>query len=762
MALILHIADLHLVAAESSAPIDDHKVGLVPKRARATHHKTLLLTMSRLGETLAKNGQTLDAIIVTGDISNKNNEGGYRAFLALLGALGAAKPGPERIVVVPGNHDVASGLPPGDPSRYAAFVEFIRNSGFVTPCLDGLDTAATCATNVKSHLFDFDNVQIIPIDSSAYSQVKLDLGLTDAFWARLEADFSGTPDLDKLKRLQIVDAARVSDTQLEALHQVLSGGLNGRRPLRIAAIHHHLLPVSLKEEVKPFESLTNLALVRRFLRNQEVSIVLHGHKHTEFTYVDQIPGHGIDAGQSSSVRVISGAAASGADLDRSDVFRLLDIDADAGIVKVQRIPIAIPGGTFSIGHPQPLHFTRPGGPTITETAGTLVINGSTIDLVYNQLVAKLANRSGEADHVVCRIERSPELEDIAKLYPGFVKEKGQRESDVAKLRLEQFRDLVSWWQFPNAPLSPWEQPGFTHGNRIQRFNGHLNQLKEAVSALTQDRGTTRGVVVLLSPEADKIAQQSVPFPSFCLLQFKISPSTGGPLTLECTAYFRKQEMRFWWLVNLAELAQLQREVCDSLRSVRDHNELRSIRPGPITTIAARAKADRTPPKVQVPRIDRYYSLSRERLFGMVNALLWKQMPGREHYAHDWMQLFTELVPPETSDPDGLAVAHEGLKYIRSELDKHLKAKRFQSDQELQDLRGVLNELLAMNSDFALLQQEEKATPDKHAGWRSAIIPLLNRVVKLTHGRISAVSSPSSPRRTGAKKSRMSSRSRGTK
>ena len=186
---------------------------------------------------------------------------------------------------------------------------------------------------------------------------------TDEFWARLETEFAGTQDLKTLKRLQVVDAARVSDGQLEVLRQLLSGVSDGHSPLRIAAIHHHLLPVSLQEEVKPFESMTNLAFVRKFLRNQHVSIVLHGHKHTEFTYVDQIPGPGIDAEPSSSVRVISGAAATGADVDKSDVFRLLDISADSGTVNVQRIPIAIPGGTFSIGQPEPLHFTQPGGPT---------------------------------------------------------------------------------------------------------------------------------------------------------------------------------------------------------------------------------------------------------------------------------------------------------------------------------------------------------------------------------------------------------------
>ena len=161
---------------------------------------------------------------------------------------------------------------------------------------------------------------------------------------------------------------------------------------------------------------------------------------------------------------------------------------------------------------------------------------------------------------------------------------------------------MNWWQFPNAPLSPWEQPGFTHGNRIQRFNGHLNQLEEAIKALAQDHGTTRGIVVLLSPEADKIAQQQVPFPSFCLLQFKISPARAADAfpTLDCTAYFRKQEMRFWWFVNLAELARLQRQVCDRLRTGKGQNELRTILPGPITTIAARAKVRSYPTKSSSP------------------------------------------------------------------------------------------------------------------------------------------------------------------
>lgn len=118
MALILHIADLHLVSQASSRPIDDHKAGLVPARDRVTHQEVLRVTLQQLGERLVNDGSALDAIVVTGDVADKNNDGGYESFLELLDALGSAKPEANRIVVLAGNHDVASGLRALNPERY--------------------------------------------------------------------------------------------------------------------------------------------------------------------------------------------------------------------------------------------------------------------------------------------------------------------------------------------------------------------------------------------------------------------------------------------------------------------------------------------------------------------------------------------------------------------------------------------------------------------------------------------------------------------
>jgi hypothetical protein len=265
-----------------------------------------------------------------------------------------------------------------------------------------------------------------------------------------------------------------------------------------------------------------------------------------------------------------------------------------------------------------------------------------------------------------------------------------------------------------------------------------------IEALAADYTTSRGIIILLNPPADKISARD-PFPSFCLVQFKVERSDGGHPALNCTAYFRKQEVRYWWLVNLAELSELQREICDALAQRRNVQELRNISPGSITTVAARAHAGQSAPKVQVPRIDRYYSLSRERLVGMVNSLVWERMPGREEYANEWLRVFLELRPPETADPDGLAIAQEGLKYLRDEIGRHLDSPSLHGDEPLKVLQRTLEQLLTANQGFALLQQKEEPKSEKYSAWRETVMPLIENVIELSYGRITAVE-------RGAKKS----------
>lgn len=727
MANILHITDLHLVSKADSEALESHKVGLVPHGDRATRHRLLRYTLQILGQQLSQESQPLDAVVVTGDVAEKNNPGGYIAFLDLLEALGDAKPPSSHILVAPGNHDVKAGLEPGDSHRYEEFLKHIRDAGYITPWLEGVDGAITTADAAREHLIALEDIQIVAIDSAAYSQVLMNIGIPDKSWKELEAVLREPEELAALRRLRVVDAARISNAQLEAIQQILRHTTPKEEMalLRIAALHHHLLPVSITEEIKPFESLINLGRVRQFLRDEGFAIVLHGHKHKLFTYVDYITSYNEGSDRTALVRVVSGAAAGGADLDQGDVCRLIAIDSVGGIMRVQRVGLSAPGSPLNLKSQDTLTFSRPGAAQAVSTPGYTVIQGETVALAYPRLITTFGEKADELEHVICRVEQSPEIHEIAPIYPKLP---AWGDGD----RLKEFNDLIEWWQISSIPVNSDEQGAFTHGSRIRAFNGYLDQLREVIESLKVRSSTSRSMIVLLNPPADQIANHEIQFPSFCIVQFTVHKNGGVP-TLACTAYFRKQEIRYWWLVNLAELSKLQREICDALGQ-DIQSELRSIKPGPITTVAARAHAGKSPPKVQVPLLERWNRLARERLYAMVHSLIWEAMPDRTAHAGEWRRIFSELMPAETRDPDGVPVALEGLKYLLKEISLHLQQSNMRSDS-LNSLHSKIQNLLMANQAFALDQKDDNITTGRYEEWRNEVTPLIHEIIELGSGLI---------------------------
>jgi hypothetical protein len=123
---------------------------------------------------------------------------------------------------------------------------------------------------------------------------------------------------------------------------------------------------------------------------------------------------------------------------------------------------------------------------------------------------------------------------------------------------------------------------------------------------------------------------------------------------------------------------------------------------------------------------------------MVNSLVWEHMPGRAEYADEWLRVFFELNPPETPDPDGLAIAQDGLKYLKDEVGHHLGSTQSQTKESLKELHRALEKLLTANQEFALLQQKEEVTSEKYNSWRNTVRPLIERVIEQSYGRITAV------------------------
>jgi hypothetical protein len=100
--------------------------------------------------------------------------------------------------------------------------------------------------------------------------------------------------------------------------------------------------------------------------------------------------------------------------------------------------------------------------------------------------------------------------------------------------------------------------------------------------LVRNPQTKRAVVQVFDPSQDS-AVTDEPVPALQLIQFTLAGSQ-----LHCSAYYRAQEMYFFWLVNVFELLELQRLICDRVAIRNPHMR---ISPGPITTIAFLAYAN---------------------------------------------------------------------------------------------------------------------------------------------------------------------------
>ena len=169
----------------------------------------------------------------------------------------------------------------------------------MTPLLDGIDFDARPVRFTKSpthpHVASTAHVLAVALNTSNYCGVSRRRGgaMSEEKWRRgTRAARSERERLMKeLRRLRQHDMPRISRAQIEALGLYFEKlGLPRHREddprLRVAVLHHQLLPVSTREERKAFESLVNLGLVRATLQEYGFELVLHGHKHESGMYWD--------------------------------------------------------------------------------------------------------------------------------------------------------------------------------------------------------------------------------------------------------------------------------------------------------------------------------------------------------------------------------------------------------------------------------------------------------------------------------------------
>jgi 3',5'-cyclic AMP phosphodiesterase CpdA len=647
MTSILHMSDLHFGPPEEWQWLDDHKSKMAggDRRAQKDVLRETIRALSVDG-TLAE----VAAVVISGDLTNRASTDGFNEFLEFMESVLDHVP-KEQCIVVPGNHDVPWEPGPGDPARYAEFLRATRAAGFATPLLDGEDfdpTGILIDDDARErHVISGEDYVIVPINSSHFCWGQEPLS-SEAAEELLSTDVAHLAAA--VAELRRHDVARISNAQIRALQELLRElypqllqGVDEDDRVRIAVLHHQLLPVSAREEMKTFESLTNLGAIRELFTELGIQVVLHGHKHDSSLYWDYVSSQ---RGLNDAPHRMLVSAAPGTFKPRLPIVRIMRIgdrpaarDLRIDEIKAPLTPIGTP-----TRETQRARLWR--NPATDAVSDAMALSGATTADVYAQIQSVFDGRGADEPlrDLICEIT---EPEDTGKIPPGY--------SPKGIVDVQRWMDdLVDWWQLHDPQLL--EQVGFNHGERIyRRWGDQVERAVETLKPSPANRGaTTRAVILLLDPQTEG-GGGTRQFPSFVLVQLQLV-SERLHSRLECTGYFRKQEMRYWWPINVAELGRIQHEVIKQL-TTKEH----PVRRGALRTVTAYAAAEERLPTVLLPAVDRAVDQHPEDLWAMAYRLKHGGPLEKQELRSLWERYLSEL-DPEDGDAT-LRISYRGLQDV---------------------------------------------------------------------------------------------------
>ncbi|MFL5313239.1 MAG: metallophosphoesterase family protein [Myxococcales bacterium] len=287
---LLHISDLHFSSgADRRATVDDkaHKPGLsvfVAENETRAFFNQLKRLFGRQPEDLWPK-----AVIVTGDLVNRGGTDiqdgrsefhAAREFLVDLAAW--LKIDRKRIIVVPGNHDVTWGGQHSQLERFNAFLQHTKE--FTAPTItNGQLSPARVPLKIREGV----EVELLLLVSPTFSGMPD--AASDVFFEQIADRVS---ELDPGVREALLQQIRVTRRSLDiaaigeyqrsffgasAADERPRGDLEPT-PIRIAVMHHHLLPDS-EIEISQFEAVVDSGKVIQELLHARFDLVLTGHKH---------------------------------------------------------------------------------------------------------------------------------------------------------------------------------------------------------------------------------------------------------------------------------------------------------------------------------------------------------------------------------------------------------------------------------------------------------------------------------------------------
>jgi hypothetical protein len=703
VSLILHLSDLHL-GSPSGWQLDyDDKVG-VGHGGGNTDISHLRRTIRALGATLERESKKLDIVVVTGDLTKGNKPDGYAEFAGVIDELGGAKPDPDRIMIVPGNHDVDRDVPAGDPRKLQRFLEAVRPL-YRSPLIKGLDYDES-SLNLDPEGGDpqpiliLDDIVLVAISSADYCGHREEQSKSK--WDEILAAYRAGDDsneakdvrdlaAEELKGLRTYDMPQVDYRQLEALGERLDAlevGVEADEDprLRAAALHHPIGVAASRLEIKPFETITNLAEVRSFLRDRGFHLVMHGHKHESHAAWEWLVPPGEELGTVPHRVLVLGSP--GQFRQGQTACRLVETSpedrqpvAGAPRARVADLKVVRAGQPLRIPFKEPCVSLAQPFMQSADVETPWVVRARTADAAYQQL------RDLPADEDVRRPVISVVEEPESALRPPSNYGTGDDLQDLG--------DLVAWWQLPRPEaVRSFSGSEFNHGERL--YAGSEDAVERAVTALP----SSKAIALLVDPR--EAGHREREFPAFTALQLQPRKVDGG-YSLDIVGIYRKQDLELWWPVNMAELARIQSQAVDL---ARDREVLEgSVEAGRLIAIATFGVHDDVLPQMAGTALDRAVDLRPEWLYELAHLAA---HPNAES-EREWGKALGDIGLREKS---GLLVPAIGI-------DRLLDALRVHS--ELATESPNFGALLAAVKELAKLSHDaEDALRDRQRPRRSTL------------------------------------------
>jgi hypothetical protein len=236
-------------------------------------------------------------------------------------------------------------------------------------------------------------------------------------------------------------------------------------------------------------------------------------------------------------------------------------------------------------------------------------------------------------------------------------------------------DVVKWWQLPN-PEAVRAAAGsdFNHGERLY---GHEDTIRRAVAALP----SSKALAVLI--DADEAGDPTREYPALAAVQLHTRTTDSGTL-LDVVGIYRKQDLRLWWPVNMAELAYIQRH---ALEFTGDNAQLHQpVAPGRLIAIASISTHDNVLPQLAGTALDRALDLQPGWPYRL--ALLASQP--RAETLQEWTDALADV---GVRDGDKVLVPTIGLQRLHDALLMHNEL-----GPRTPRLRAVIDAVAALNAD----------------------------------------------------------------